>query len=93
MQHALKVRIALAQGNYCRFFKLYRDAPNYGANLIDVFIDKIRILSLRNLAMGYIATGIDIVFLTTTHGFNSVEECEKFLIDTGCTVTTSDDGM
>ena len=93
MQHALKVRIALAQGNYCRFFKLYRDAPNSGANLIDVFIDKIRILSLRNLAMGYIATGIDIEYLSTTHGFDTVEECEKFLRDNGCTIVTTTDGL
>ena len=93
MMHALKVRIALSQGNYCRFFKLYREAPNSGASLIDVFIDKIRILSLRNLAIGYIATGIDLNYLTITHGFNSVDECEKFLVDNGCTITKTTDGL
>lgn len=90
--HALKVRIALSQGNYCRFFKLYREAPNQGASLIDVFIDKIRILSLRNLAIGYIATGIDLNFITLNHAFNSVEECEKFLVENGCIITTTADG-
>lgn len=92
MMHALKVRIALSQGNYGRFFKLYKEAPNSGANLIDVFIDKIRILSLRNLAMGYIATGIDLNYLTISHAFSSVEECSKFLVDNGCVISTSADG-
>ena len=44
--HALKVRNALAQGNYGRFFKLYKLAPNKGGSLIDVFVDKIRITCL-----------------------------------------------
>lgn len=93
MMHALKVRIALSQGNYCRFFKLYSEAPNAGASLIEVFIDKIRILSLRNLAMGYIATGIDLDYLMRTHGFESIEETEKFLTDNGCSVNTTADGQ
>lgn len=93
MMHALKVRIALSQGNYCRFFKLYRQAPNAGASLIDVFIDKIRILSLRNLAIGYIATDIDLNYLTTTHGFDSVDECEKFLVTNGCIIKMIADGL
>ena len=46
IEHALKVRNALSQGNYGRFFKLYRVAPNKGSSLIDVFIDKIRIMCL-----------------------------------------------
>ena len=44
--HALKVRKALASGNYARFFKLYREAPNAGKHLMDVFIDKYRTLCL-----------------------------------------------
>lgn len=46
IQHALNVRKALASGNFGRFFKLYRNAPNMGGYLMDVFIDKHRILSL-----------------------------------------------
>ena len=56
VEHALKVRNALAQGNYGRFFKLYQVAPNMAGSLIDVFIDKLRILSLRQLAVGFVAT-------------------------------------
>jgi len=65
------VRHALSQGNYSRFFKLYRESPNMGASLIDVFIDKIRVLSLRNLAVGFVATGLDLGYFTKTHAFGS----------------------
>jgi len=92
MMHALQIRNALSQGNYCRFFKLYHDAPNSGASLIDVFIDKIRILSLRNLVIGYIATGIDLNYLSLKLAFASIEECEKFLTEIGCIITTTADG-
>ena len=44
-----------------------------GASLIDVFIDKYRVLALRNLAIGFVATGISVNFLTTTLAF----ECEQ----------------
>jgi hypothetical protein len=46
VQHALKVRKSLASGNYGHFFKLFRDAPNMGPFLMDIFIDKHRILCL-----------------------------------------------
>lgn len=46
VKHALQVRKALASGNYGRFFKLYLDSPNMGGHLMDIFIDKHRILCL-----------------------------------------------
>ena len=73
IKHALEVRTALFQGNYGRFFKIYKDSPNMGASLIDVFIDKYRVLALRNLAIGFVATGISVNFLTATLAF----ECEQ----------------
>jgi hypothetical protein len=88
LEHAFKVRIALSQGNYGRFFKLYRDAPNCGAALIDVFIDKIRVLSLRNLAVGFVATNLDLAHISNMHAFDSHEDCEKFLRGIGCQITT-----
>ena len=46
VEHALSVRKALAQGNYGRFFKLFRTAPNSGQHLMDIFMSKHRILCL-----------------------------------------------
>jgi hypothetical protein len=48
--HALEVRKALASGNYGRFFKLYLSAPNMGTYLMEIFIDKHRILCLQKLS-------------------------------------------
>lgn len=83
MQHALKISDSLAQGNYGRFFKLYRNAPNMGSSLIDVFIDKIRIVALQKLTVGYLATNIDIAFLTKLLAFEDTPQCEKFLLEQG----------
>jgi hypothetical protein len=83
MQHALKISDSLSQGNYGRFFKLYRNAPNMGSSLIDVFIDKIRIVALQKLTVGYLATNIDIAFLTKLLAFEDTPQCEKFLLDQG----------
>ena len=47
--------------------------------MIDVFIDKIRILALRNLAVGFVATGLDLQHMVMTLAFNSEDEAEKFL--------------
>lgn len=93
LEHALKVRNALAQSNYARFFKLYREAPNMGASLIDVFIDKIRLLALRNLAVGFVATGLDLAHITITLAFRNQEESEKFIRDLGCIITVTQDGQ
>jgi len=74
----------LAQGNYGRFFKLYRVAPNKGMSLIDVFVDKIRIMCLQKLAIGFVATNIDMNYLSLLLAFDTVEHCTKFLTDRGC---------
>lgn len=91
LEHALKIRHALSQGNYGRLFKLYLLSPNMGGSLIDVFIDKIRVLSLRNLSMGYVATGIGLTYVTRTHAFKSNDETEKFLKTLGCVISEQGD--
>lgn len=93
IEHAMKVRHAFQQGNYGRFFKLYRDAPNQGSCLIDVFIDKIRVLSLRNLAMGFVATGLDLQHVVMVLAFSGEDEAEKFLKELGCVITVTADGQ
>ena len=46
VQHALKVRSALASGNYHRFFRLYDDAPFMGPYLLDMFIQRERLAAM-----------------------------------------------
>lgn len=51
VQHALNVRKSLSTGNFGRFFKLYRDAPNMSGYMMDIFIDKYRVLALQKMAL------------------------------------------
>ena len=62
--HALKVRKALATGNYGRFFKLYKDAPNMGAFLMGIFIDKHRIMCLQKLTFANQNSNLEITRLS-----------------------------
>jgi len=73
------VRKALASGNYGRFFKLFRVAPNMGPFLMDIFIDKHRVLCLLRLCFAYIATNIDVSYLTHFLAFDSDKDTEAFL--------------
>ncbi|OCK86037.1 hypothetical protein K432DRAFT_388149 [Lepidopterella palustris CBS 459.81] len=78
VQHALKVRSALAMGNYHRFFQLYLDAPNMGSYLMDMFIDRERLAALANICKAY-KPDVKIRFLTEELGFESDPECIEFL--------------
>ena len=47
INHALLVRSALALGNIHKFFRLYLSAPNMGAYLMDIFIERERVLASK----------------------------------------------
>ena len=83
MAHALKTRNALVQCNYGRFFKLYQSAPGKASALIDVFIDKIRLQCLQKLAVGFIATNIELDYLAGLLAFTQPDELESFLVERG----------
>jgi hypothetical protein len=86
VKHALEVRKSLACGNYARFFKLYLSAPNMGTYLMEIFIEKHRILCLQKLCFANQNSNLDIVRLTTVLGFESQEDLLKLLETIGCTL-------
>lgn len=47
--HALKVRSALATGNYHKFFSLYDDPPNMGGYLMDMFVTRERVAAVASI--------------------------------------------
>lgn len=53
IRHALDVRSALASGNFHRFFRLFTDAPNMGAYLMDMFINRERLAALAQICKAY----------------------------------------
>ncbi len=50
VQHALKVVRALSDNNYFALFRLYKQAPNMGGYLIDLFIERLRVFALQAIA-------------------------------------------
>lgn len=79
VKHALDVRSALALGNYHRFFRLYLQAPNMGAYMMDMFIERERLSALANISRAYMT--VPLRFLTEELGFEDDEECCQFLQD------------
>lgn len=49
VKHALQVRAAVALGNYHRFFRLYAEAPNMGANLMEMCLIRERLIALAKI--------------------------------------------
>ena len=86
IDHALKVRKALATGNYGRFFKLYQTAPNMGTYLMGIFIDKHRILCLQKLCFANQNSNLELNRLTNLLAFDSKTDLLKFLNGIGCII-------
>jgi hypothetical protein len=53
IQHALAVRTALTLSNYHAFFRLYLDAPNMAAYLMDNFVERERVNAMRIMGRSY----------------------------------------
>jgi hypothetical protein len=53
IKHALDVRSSLALGDYHKFFRLYLQAQNMGGHLMDMFLERERLVALANISKGY----------------------------------------
>lgn len=51
---------------------------------MDIFIDKHRILCMHRLTVAYVATNIDLGYLTQLLAFRSPSEAEAFFVKLGC---------
>jgi hypothetical protein len=80
IKHALKVRSALATGNYHQFFRLYLDTPNMGAYLMDMFVVRERLVALCSICRVY-KPDVPIRFITEELGFESDGDAAQFILD------------
>ncbi|KAK5119552.1 hypothetical protein LTR85_007380 [Meristemomyces frigidus] len=69
VQHALKVRSALASGNYHKFFRLYNDTPFMGGYLLDMIIQRERIAAMASICRAY-KPDVSLHFLAQELAFN-----------------------
>jgi hypothetical protein len=47
--HALEMRRAVFDKNYCRFFILFRKTPRYGIHIVALLLDRVRVDALRRM--------------------------------------------
>lgn len=79
VSHALKVRSAMAVGNYAQLFQLYAKAPNMGAYLMDLFVPRERSSALNIMLKAFRPT-LSVPYLTQILAFNSEDEGKAWLI-------------
>jgi len=84
VKHALETRAAVASGNYHRLFRLYLDVPNMGGYLMDMFIERERLLALTKITLLYKPNTLPIRFISEELGFESdIESCQFVLNHAG----------
>jgi hypothetical protein len=96
IKHALDVRSSLALGNYHKFFRLYLQAQNMGGHLMDMFLERERLVALANISKGYVEQSLPVSrltkysymnvtlrFLTDELAFENDEDCREFIVSHG----------
>ncbi|GAA5981346.1 hypothetical protein JCM5350_004372 [Sporobolomyces pararoseus] len=78
VSHALAVRLAVSQGNYTRFFRLFNAAPKMSGYVMDSFVARERVTALVTMCKAY-AQGVPISLITSQLSFDSDEETLEFL--------------
>jgi len=54
--------------------------------LIDVFIDKLRVLALQKLTLAFMFTNIDLGYLMRALSFDSIQDLRAFLTEFKCEI-------
>mmetsp|Transcript_28914 Transcript_28914/g.44450 ORF Transcript_28914/g.44450 Transcript_28914/m.44450 type:complete len:662 (+) Transcript_28914:100-2085(+) len=83
VQHALKVRVAVAEYDYHSFFSLLDICPLMGAYLMDLMVPSVRYWALLRICKAY-RPSIPISYVLKELGFKTEEEGREWLLASGC---------
>lgn len=83
IQHALQVRIAVAESDYHTFFRLHKACPNYGSLLMDHIVPTMRHTALKRICKAYRPT-VPVEFIAMELGLEKEGVyCRKWLQSCG----------
>ena len=88
---ALAVRAAEALGDYTTLFRLYNQAPGHSSYVMDTFVDRYRLASVKVILKAYAPT-VPASYVSANLGFESLDECVFFLEDHGCVIVEKAEG-
>ncbi|KAM9962920.1 hypothetical protein ACTFIW_006141 [Dictyostelium discoideum] len=77
VQHALKVRTAIYNNNYCSYFRLCKDPPNMATYLLDKITPRIRVQALRMVLKAYRPNIL--ISQIMELGFKNEKEAQEFV--------------
>ncbi|KAM0786409.1 hypothetical protein ACM66B_001875 [Microbotryomycetes sp. NB124-2] len=77
VSHALAVRLAVSQGNYTKFFRLFLSAPKMGAYIMDHFVPRERVSALVTMTKAYQQLPMSLV--VSQLAFDSASDAISFL--------------
>lgn len=89
IKHALKFRIAYDDDNYAKCFKLYKNAPNKGLYLIEIFIEKIRLHAIKAIAKAY-GDYVPVRHVSNLLYFRHSDKCREFIRKVGGKMSDDD---
>ncbi|KAG8927968.1 hypothetical protein FRC02_007552 [Tulasnella sp. 418] len=81
VKHALDVQAALATNNYHAFFRLFMNAPNMGAYIMDHFVERERIAALCVMSKAYLS--LPLSFIANELAFDTPTDAHTFLFNNG----------
>ncbi|CAL0320640.1 unnamed protein product [Lupinus luteus] len=106
VKHALAVRAAVTSGNYVRFFKLYKAAPNLNTCLMELSVEKMRYKAVSCMCRSY-RPSVPVSYISRVLGFSTIvptnvvsdekdtdglEECLEWLKAHGASIITDNNG-
>ncbi|OMJ82573.1 hypothetical protein SteCoe_16681 [Stentor coeruleus] len=82
IKQAMEFKRAILLGNYHQVFHIRPNLMNSGNHLLDIFMPKLRVLSLLKICKAY-QPSISVDILTKELGFNHLSEAEAFILENG----------